>query len=126
MSNELLNNINNNNYKIINELIELLIDEKINTNEELKKYQNDLFAINGNNLNHAEQLKYCIKNIKTNGLISENTDFADIQRIELLKKELDTENELILTKNIIVLYSMLNKEMMLPYDAYNLIINGEL
>lgn len=126
MSDELLNKINNNNYKIVNELIELLIDEKISTKEELKKYQNDSFVINGNLLNHNKQLEYCVNNINTNGLISEGTDFIDIQKVELLKGKLKIKDELTLTKNVIILYSMLNKEMMLPYDAYNLIVNGEL
>jgi len=126
MKEELLKKINNNNYKIINELIELITDENINNVSELKEYQNELFRTNGNLLSHKEEINYCVNNIKVNGFVSEKTDFIDLQKIIKLKQNLDIQSEEEQNINIIILYSLLEKEMMLPYDAYIFIINDKI
>jgi len=126
MKEELLKKINNNNYKIINELIELITDENINNVSELKEYQNELFRTNGNLLSHKEEINYCVNNIKANGFVSEKTDFIDLQKIIKLKQNLDIQSEEEQNINIIILYSLLEKEMMLPYDAYIFIINDKI
>ncbi|MBR3897680.1 MAG: hypothetical protein IKJ43_00170 [Bacilli bacterium] len=125
MGEELLCKINNNNYKIVNELIELITDENINSTSKLKQYQDELFMIDGKKLNQDEQIEYCIKNIQINGTIPETMDFTDVQKVIKLKEKLNTKKE---EKEIsvIILYSLLGKDMMLPYDAYNYIINNKL
>ncbi|MBR5662516.1 MAG: hypothetical protein IKX00_02550 [Bacilli bacterium] len=126
MGNELLKKMNNNNYKIINELIEIIADENINTIDELRTYQNNLFKVNGKKLNHDEQIEYCIK-LTRNTHIKENIDFVDIQKIGIIKEKLNNNNS---NKGIMVLLiqlmSLLEENMLLPYDAYNLIMNNEL
>ncbi len=126
MKEELLKKINNNNYKIINELIELIVDENISNVSELREYQNELFRTNGNLLSHNDEINYCINNIKTNGFASEKTDFIDLQKIIKLKENLALQNEEEKNMNVIILYSLLEKEMMLPYDAYIFIINDKI
>ncbi len=126
MKEELLKKINNNNYKIINELIELIVDENISNVSELKEYQNELFRTNGNLLSHNDEINYCINNIKTNGFASEKTDFIDLQKIIKLKENLALQSEEEKNMNVIILYSLLEKEMMLPYDAYIFIINDKI
>lgn len=126
MKEELLKKINNNNYKIIDELIELITDENINNVSELKEYQNELFRTNGKLLSHQDEINYCINNIKVNGFVSEKTDFIDLQKIIKLKQNLNIQDEEEQNINIITLYSLLEKEMMLPYDAYMFIINNKI
>lgn len=126
MKEELLKKINNNNYKIINELIELITAENINNVSELNEYQNELFRTNGNLLSHKDEINYCINNVKANGFASEKTDFIDLQKIIKLKQNLDIQDEEEQNINIIILYSLLEKEMMLPYDAYVFIINDKI
>ena len=66
MGENLLKKINNNNYKIVNELIEIITEENISSIEDLYDYQNDYFKINGRNLSHNEQIEYCTKKINSN------------------------------------------------------------
>lgn len=127
MGDELIKKMNNNNYKIINELIEIITDENINNIDELKIYQNNFFKIDGKEICHDEQIEYCITAIKSNTSIKENIDFIDIQKIGKIKEKMNNNNskkEKILL--LIQLMSLMGENMMLPYDAYSLIINNEL
>ena len=126
MGEELLKKINNNNYKIVNELIELIVTENIDSILKLKEYQDELFRTNGILLSHDNEIKYCINNIQKNGIIPENVDFIDAQKIIKLNENIVSQNLEEQTLTVIVLYSLLDKEMMLPYDAYNLIMNGKI
>ncbi len=127
MGEKLLKKMNNNNYKIINELIEIIAYENINNIDELSKYQNNFFKINGRVLSHDEQIEYCKKIIKSNIRIKENIDFIDIQKIGIMKEKINNNNsDKETTRLLIQLMSLLEENMMLPYDAYNLIMNNEL
>ena len=121
MTEELLKKINNDNYNIINELVNIIVNNKINDLEELKKYQDSLFTINGKVLNHNEQLDYCKRIIISDSYVKEDIDFIDLQKVLKLKEEL---NEALDSKKIIELMSLLDKTMLLPYDAYNMIMNN--
>ncbi len=127
MGEELLKKMNNNNYRIINELIEIIVDENINNIDELRMYQNSFFKVNGKELNHDEQIEYCKKTIKSNTSIKENIDFIDVQKISMIKEKLNNNNS---DKEAVVLLiqlmSLLGENMMLPYDAYILIMNNKL
>lgn len=123
MENELLKKINNDNYRIINELIEVIKEEGISSLSDLKEYQDGYFQIDGKILNHSEQIDYCKKNIESNPYIPEDLDFVDIQKIDNLKNKLkynssEEEDAIIL----IQLFTLLGRNNLLPYDAYNLII----
>lgn len=123
---ELKKRINNNNYKIINELIEIIVEENITTIENLKKYQDDYFVVDGRVLSHKEQIEYCKNIIMLNPYIPENIDFIDVQKIINLKENLKNENnEKKITTILIELFSILGKSMMLPYDAYKMIIENQ-
>ena len=123
MENELLKKINNDNYRIINELIEVIKEEGISSLSDLKEYQDGYFQIDGKILNHSEQIDYCKKNIESNPYIPEDLDFVDIQKIDNLKNKLkynssEEEDAIIL----IQLFTLLGRNNPLPYDAYNLIM----
>ena len=123
MENELLKKINNDNYRIINELIEVIKEEGISSLSDLKEYQDGYFQIDGKILNHSEQIDYCKKNIESNPYIPEDLDFVDIQKIDNLKNKLkynssEEEDAIIL----IQLFTLLGRNNLLPYDAYNLIM----
>lgn len=127
MGEELLKKFNNDNYKIINELIEVITDEKIDNVDSLEKYQESLFIINGEKMDENNKISYCINSIKSNPYISEGLDFMDIQNVMSMKQRLNdnisNEEKIIL---IIKLYSILEKEIMLPFEAYKLIVGGKL
>ena len=123
MTEELLKRINNDNYRIINELADIIINNKINNIDELKAYQDSLFTIKGNKLSHSEQINYCKKIIDSNPYIKEDIDFLDLQRIQKLKEELKNNSSKNVDKRIIELMSLLEKSMLLPFDAYNMIMN---
>ena len=122
---ELRNKMNNDNYKIIEELAQIIIDLKINNLEELKKQEDDLFVYNNKKLTDDERINLCMEMIKyTNGdydLLS----FEEIQKYKQLKLELESNisNEEKI-KNLIILFNMTDRDMLFLTEAYKFIING--
>ena len=125
MKEEILNKINNNNYKIINELIDIIIEENIKYEDDLKKYQDSLFKIDGKTLKHDEKIDYCINTI-LNTPVSEGLFFLDMQEVINFKENINSLSKEEKIKRIIIIYSLMDLDMMLPYDAYKLIMNNEL
>lgn len=128
MGEELLKKFTNDNYKIINELIEVITDGNIDNVESLEEYQESLFIINNEKMSEENKIKYCIDSIFTNPYISEGLDFMDIQNVMSMKQRLNDNNICNEEKIILIikLYSILEKEMMLPFEAYKLIISGKI
>lgn len=126
MSEELLNKMNNNNYKIVDELIAIIEENNIGSIDELKKYQDGLFVINNQTMNHDEEINYCSSVINSTVGISEDKDFVDVQNIMKLKRKITNCNFEEKIISLIRLFSLLDKEIMLPYDAYILIMNDKL
>lgn len=126
MGKELLEKLNNDNYKIVNELIEIISYEKINTKDQLKDYQDKLFKIEGKVMNNSEKILRCINQINDAIHISEGLDFIEFQKFINMKKQLKTVKEEEKIKLIIKIFNTLGLEMMFPYEAYNLIVNNEL
>ena len=124
MKEKILNKINNNNYKIINELIDIIIEENIKYEDDLKKYQDSLFVINGKTLKHDDKIDYCINTI-LNTPVSEGLFFLDMQEVINFKENINSLSKEEKIKRIII-YSLMDLDMMLPYDAYKLIMNNEL
>lgn len=122
---ELRNKMNNDNYKIIEELVQIIIDLKINNLEELKKQEDDLFVYYNKKLTDDERINLCMEMIKyTNGdydLLS----FEEIQKYKQLKLELESNisNEEKI-KNLIILFNMTDRDMLFLSEAYKFIING--
>ena len=58
--NELLKNINNDNNYLVMDLTDLINACKFNEEEELKKYEDSKFTIDGKVLSDEERVNYCI------------------------------------------------------------------
>ena len=125
MGEEILKKINNNNYKIVNELIDLIKEENIKSEEELKEYQNNLFKIDGKLMNHEEEIDYCVKTILSTPA-SEGLFFLDMQEVINFKENVNSLSIEEKNKRVIIIYSLMNLDMMLPYDAYKLIMSNNL
>ena len=125
MGEEVLKKINNNNYKIVNELIDLITEENIKSEEELKEYQDNLFKIDGKLMNHEEEIDYCVKTILSTPA-SEGLFFLDMQEVINFKENVNSLSIEEKNKRVIIIYSLMNLDMMLPYDAYKLIMSNNL
>ena len=119
--------INNDNYKIVEELGQIIIDLKINSLEDLRKQEDYLFTYNGNVLNNQERINYCLELIKYLNEDYELLSFKDIQKYKQLKLELSNnisiEDKI---KNLVILFNMTNRDMLFLTETYHFIINGEL
>lgn len=124
---ELRKKINNDNYKIVEELGQIIIDLKINSLEDLRKQEDYLFTYNGNVLNNQERINYCLELIKYLNEDYELLSFKDIQKYKQLKLELSNnisiEDKI---KNLVILFNMTNRDMLFLTETYHFIINGEL
>ncbi|MEG1821040.1 MAG: hypothetical protein RR201_02220 [Malacoplasma sp.] len=123
MIDELQKKINNNNFKIINDLVEIMLDKKIITIDELKLYQENNFKIDGNVLSDDKKVEYCIKVIENYPFDYDFLDFKEIQIYKRLMIELKSNISLeIKIKNLIIIYSITKKEMLFPFYAYDMIL----
>ena len=122
---ELRNKMNNDNYKIIEELAQIIIDLKINSLEELKKQEDDLFVYNNKKLTDDERINLCMEMIKYANGDYDLLSFEEIQKYKQLKLELESNisNEEKI-KNLIILFNMTDRDMLFLTEAYKFIING--
>lgn len=125
MIEELTKNLNNDNYKIIDELSYLILECKITSREELKKIEENNFAFSQKTLADEEKIEYCI-NILNNCFYQ--YDYLDYDQIQIYKKLMLELKENISTdskiEKLIILFSMTKKNMLFPYRAYNMIVNN--
>lgn len=124
---DLKNNISNENEKLVFELANIIIDNKITTLEELKKLEDSFFTYNGKVLSDDERINYCLKIIKYNSDDYDLLTVDEIQEYKRLKNELQTaiSNEQKI-KNLILLFSMTDRDMMFLTEAYDLIVSNKL
>lgn len=122
---DLKNNISNENEKLVFELANIIMDNKITTLEELKKLEDSFFTYNGKVLSDDERINYCLEIIKYNSDDYDLLTFEEIQEYKKLKKELQTatSNDQKI-KNLIMIFSMTKRDMMFLTEAYNWIINN--
>ena len=120
---DLKNNISNENEKLVFELANIIIDNKIATIEELKKLEDSFFTYNGKVLSDDERINYCLEIIKYNSDDYDLLTFDEIQEYKRLKNELQTaiSNEQKI-KNLILLSNMTKREMMFLTETYNWIV----
>lgn len=120
---DLKNNITNENEKLVFELANIIIDNKITTLEELKKLEDSFFTYNGKILSDEERINYCLDIIKYNSDDYDLLTFDEIQEYKKLKNELQTatSNEQKI-KNLILLFNMTKREMMFLTETYNWIV----
>lgn len=125
MIDELQKKINNNNFKIINDLVEIILDKKIITIDELKLYQENNFKISGNVLSDEKKVEHCIKAIENYPFDYDFLDFKEIQIYKKLMLELKSNVSLeIKIKDLIIIYSLTQKEMLFPFYAYDMILKN--
>lgn len=124
---ELKSKINNKNSKLIYELTNFIMEEKICTLKQLKKKEDECFTYNGKILNDEERIQKCIEILKYSYIDYDMLSFGDIQIYKKLKLELNENisNEQKI-KNIILLFSMTNRDMIFLVETYNLIMRDEL
>lgn len=124
---DLKNNISTKNKKIVLELANFIIDNKITTLEELKQKEDEIFTYNGKVLNEDERIDFCLEMIKYSSADYELLSFNEIQEYKRLKLELKSpisNNQKI--KDLIILFSMTDRDMMFLTEAYDLIVSNKL
>ena len=122
---DLKDKISNKNKKIVLELSNVIMDNKITSLEQLKQKEDELFTINSKVLTDQERIDYCLDMIKYSSEDYELLSFEEIQEYKKLKVELKStisNNQKI--KDLIILFSMTDKEMLFLTEAYNLILNN--
>lgn len=124
---DLKNNISTKNKKIVLELANFIIDNKITTLEDLKQKETAIFTYNGKVLNEDERIDFCLEMIKYSSADYELLSFDEIQEYKRLKLELKSyisNDEKI--KDLIILFSMTDRDMMFLTEAYDLIVSNKL
>ena len=124
---ELKNKISNENKRIVLELSNIIIDNKITTLEELKQKEDEIFTYNGKVLNEDERIDFCLEMIKYSSADYELLTYDEIQEYKRLKLELKSlisNNQKI--KDLIILFSMTDRDMMFLTEAYDLIVSNKL
>ena len=124
---DLKNKITNDNKKIVLELSTFIIDNKITSLEELKQKEDEIFTYNTKVLNNEERINYCLDMIKYSSADYDLLTYEEIQVYKSLKQDLQTSNSIEQQiKDLILLFSMTNRDMMFLTEAYNLIISNKL
>ena len=126
MIEKLLNHKTKTNSNIIKSLMEIIKSSNVKSLEDLKKIENETFTLNGKILNIEERIDY-ILSITISSLDYEFLTFEEIQIYKKYKLNIingkNNEEKLI---NIIKLYDLANRELLFPFEAYNLIIKNKL
>ena len=126
MIEELLKHKTKTNSNIIKSLIEIIKSSNVKSLEDLKKIENETFTLSGKILNIEERIDY-ILSITISSLDYEFLTFEEIQIYKKYKLNIingkNNEEKLI---NIIKLYDLANRELLFPFEAYNLIIKNKL
>lgn len=124
---DLKNNITNQNKKIVLELSNFIIDNKITTLEELKQKEDELFTYNNQVLTEQERIEYCLDMIKYSSDDYDLLTYEEIQEYKRLKLEakssISNDQKI---KDLIILFSMTDRDMMFLTETYHLIQNKDL
>lgn len=124
---DLKNNISNENEKLVFELANIIIDNKITTLDELKKLEDSFFTYNGKVLSDEERINYCMEMIKYSSDDYDLLTFEEIQEYKKLKNQLynsiaDSNKQKIRT--LIMIFSMTKRDMMFLIETYNWITSN--
>ncbi len=124
---DLKNNITNQNKKIVLELSNFIIDNKITSLEELKQKEDELFTYNNQVLTEQERIEYCLDMIKYSSDDYDLLTYEEIQEYKKLKLEakssISNDQKI---KDLIILFSMTDRDMMFLTETYHLIQNKDL
>ena len=115
------------NKDIVDSLISFLEDSKIDTLDELIKFQDLSFMVNDKFLQGEDRVIYYYNLIKDSFIEYDGLALEEVREIRSLKDSLITNISLKeKIKNIIKYATITHREIKFYADAYNLIINGEL
>ncbi len=124
---DLKNNITNQNKKIVLELSNFIIDNKITSLEELKQKEDELFTYNNQVLTEQERIEYCLDMIKYSSDDYDLLTYEEIQEYKKLKLEakssISNDQKI---KDLIILFSMTDRDMMFLTEAYDLVKNSKI
>lgn len=124
---DLKNNITNQNKKIVLELSNFIIDNKITSLEELKQKEDELFTYNNQVLTEQERIEYCLDMIKYSSDDYDLLTYEEIQEYKRLKLEakssISNDQKI---KDLIILFSMTDRDMMFLTEAYDLVKNSKI
>lgn len=112
--------INNTNAYIINDLVDILIEERINSIEELEKYEKD----SNSNQSTDEIVKLYLHDIDTYVGEYDNCNLDSMKKLKELRGSIDSSDDGI--KALILYCSLTNRDNPFPYITYQLIINNKL
>ena len=122
----LLKHQNKDNLPITKELSDIIKKSNIQTLEQLKEFEEEIFKTNNKKLSKKEKINYAFEIM----IPSYDYEFLTFEEIQIYKTYrnniLTMENDDEKIKNLIKLYSLANRELVFPFEAYNLIINDEL
>ncbi len=124
---DLKNNITNQNKKIVLELSNFIIDNKITSLEELKQKEDELFTYNNQVLTEQERIEYCLDMIKYSSDDYDLLTYEEIQEYKKIKLEakssISNDQKI---KDLIILFSMTDRDMMFLTEAYDLVKNSKI
>ena len=127
----LIDNLNshrtNKNKDLVNELIEVIKDNNINSIEQLVSLEDRKFTIAGKTLNIKERIKYCFLSIENSYYDYDGMLLDEIKELKKLKESIllniDDKTKIL---NLIKIYNITNREIIFIKEVYEYIINGSL
>ena len=118
--------VNNDNIYYIEELANIIIEEKINSIEELKEYENKYNKINGEIPSLEDMAKRWINLIDTYPYEHDGLLLSQIKKLQEERKLINDsllENKIL---HIIKYHYLTNRDNPFPYQTYQLIIQDKL
>ena len=128
MKDKIYSKINDENKKIVEELLDIIESEELHSLEDLKKHQDNLFKIDGKYMNKNEKINYCINLINNSPYLSEDLDFLEVRDLADMRYKLNDDNCSDIEKEILIIkiFSLVDYNMMLPYSAYKFILDDKI
>lgn len=123
--NELVKYKTSNNEKIVNDLIECINEENIDSLDKLSILEDNYFTMDNKLLNTKQRIKYCIMMYDRAYYDYDGLSLEELNILKSLKDEIKSDisdNDKIL--RIIRYNSLTNRDIMFFKEAYEYIVNG--
>ena len=124
LTNRLMMFTNNDNTLIIDTLVSVIIENNINSLDELKKLEDSYFD---SSLSLKEKIEVSYQEMVRDIYKFDNMSNDDINKLDELKskylKSFNVEEKIVL---IIKIYELLHYQMMFPFCCYSLIVEGKI
>ena len=123
----LLKNISEDNSYIIKSISSIIINNNINTLEDLKLFQSKKDVINGKELSINDKINYAKNIINSFPYDIDRLDYDDVikyQRYKDIINNSKVEEDIII--NLIKIYDLTCREIYFPYEAYKYIIEKKI